>query len=456
MANKVVAPEPKPTLSVVDASAIVVGMVIGAGIFETPTLVAQSAGSQGVVLFAWFLGGVASLIGALCYAELTTAYPHPGGDYHYFMRAFGTNIAFLFAWARMTVIQTGSITLFAYAFGDYASQVLPLGGYSSAIYASVCIALLTALQLVGIRQGKWTQNLLTLATVLGLALVIIAGLVAVAGTAPVPNGTATNGGGAFGLAMVFVLLTYGGWNEAAYISAEVQDGRRNMVKTLLLSIAIIAGLYMLVNFAYIHGLGIAGVAASKAVAADLMRRVFGEGGAVFISLLVAVTALSSINATIFTGARTNYALGRDFRAFSLLGRWNDRGNTPTNALLLQAAIALGLVLLGTLTHEGEKGFETMTAYTSPVFWFFFLLSGIALFVLRQREPNTSRPFRVPGYPVTPLIFCAVCGYLLYSSVTYASSQAYSIGAIVGITVMAIGVPVLLFVRRSSNIRGERN
>jgi basic amino acid/polyamine antiporter, APA family len=457
MANKVVAPEPKPTLSVVDASAIVVGMVIGAGIFETPTLVAQTAGSQGVILFAWFLGGVASLIGALCYAELTTAYPHPGGDYHYFMRAFGANIAFLFAWARMTVIQTGSITLFAYAFGDYASQIVPLGGYSSPIYAAGCITVLTALQLAGVRQGKWTQNLLTLVTVLGLVLVIIAGLVAVAGNAPAPSSTPNNdGGGAFGLAMVFVLLTYGGWNEAAYISAEVQDGRRNMVKTLLFSIAIIAGLYMLVNFAYIQGLGIAGVAASKAVAADLMRRVFGEGGAVFISFLVAVTALSSINATIFTGARTNYALGRDFRAFSLLGRWNDRGNTPTNALLLQAAIALGLVLLGTLTHEGEKGFETMTAYTSPVFWFFFLLSGIALFVLRQREPNTPRPFRVPGYPITPLIFCAVCGYLLYSSVTYASSQAYSIGAIVGITVMAIGVPVLLFVRRSSNIKGERD
>lgn len=447
MANKVASPALKPTLSVVDASAIVVGMVIGAGIFETPTLVAQNTGSQGVILFAWLLGGIASLIGALCYAELTTAYPHPGGDYHYFMRAFGTNIAFLFAWARMTVIQTGSITLFAYAFGDYASQILPLGSYSSAIYAALCIAILTGLHILGVRQGKWTQNFLTLATVLGLALVIIAGMITVAGTTPVPNGAPTNNGGAFGLAMVFVLLTYGGWNEAAYISAEVQDARHNMVKTLLLSIAVIAGLYMLVNFAYIHGLGIAGVANSKAVAADLMRRVFGEVGAKLISFIVAVTALSSINATIFTGARTNFALGQDFRSFSLLGRWSDRRHTPTNALLIQGAIALGLVLLGTITHEGEKGFETMTAYTSPVFWCFFLLSGIALFTLRQREPNTPRTFQVPGYPITPLIFCAICGYLLYSSITYASSQAYSIGAIVGITVMVAGIPVLFWVRR---------
>ncbi|AFY86071.1 MAG: Serine/threonine exchanger SteT [Chroococcidiopsis cubana SAG 39.79] len=447
MANKVASPALKPTLSVVDASAIVVGMVIGAGIFETPTLVAQNAGSQSVILFAWLLGGVASLIGALCYAELTTAYPHPGGDYHYFMRAFGTNVAFLFAWARMTVIQTGSITLFAYAFGDYASQILPLGSYSSAIYAALCIAILTGLHIMGVQQGKWTQNLLTLSTVLGLALVIIAGMITVAGTTPVPNGTPTNNGGAFGLAMVFVLLTYGGWNEAAYISAEVRDARHNMVKTLLLSIALIAGLYMLVNFAYIHGLGIAGVANSKAVAADLMRRVFGESGARLISFIVAVTALSSINATIFTGARTNFALGQDFRSFSLLGQWSDRRHTPTNALLIQGAIALGLVLLGTITHEGEKGFETMTAYTSPVFWCFFLLSGIALFVLRQREPNTPRTFQVPGYPITPLIFCAICAYLLYSSITYASSQAYSIGAIVGISMMVVGVPVLFWVRR---------
>ena len=447
MANKVASPTLKPTLSVIDASAIVVGMVIGAGIFETPTLVAQNAGSQGAILFAWLLGGVASLIGALCYAELTTAYPHPGGDYHYFMRAFGTNIAFLFAWARMTVIQTGSITLFAYAFGDYASQILPLGSYSSAIYAALCIASLTVLHIVGVQQGKWTQNLLTLATVLGLALVIIAGMITVAGTASVPNQVPTSNGGAFGLAMVFVLLTYGGWNEAAYISAEVRDARHNMVKTLLLSIALIAGLYMLVNFAYIHGLGITGVANSKAVAADLMRQVFGEGGAKLISFIVAVTALSSINATIFTGARTNFALGQDFRSFSFLGRWSDRRHTPTNALLIQGAIALALVLLGTITHEGEKGFETMTAYTSPVFWCFFLLSGIALFVLRQREPNTPRTFQVPGYPITPLIFCAICGYLLYSSITYASSQAYSIGAIVGISVMVVGVPVLFWARR---------
>lgn len=448
MANKVA--KLKPTLSVVDASAIIIGMVIGAGIFETPTLVAQTAGNQTVVLLAWVLGGIASLVGALCYAELTTAYPHPGGDYHYLMRAFGTNIAFLFAWARMAVIQTGSIALFSFAFGDYATQILSLGSYSSSLYAALCIIFLTVLHVLGVQQGKWTQNLLTLAEVLGLISVIVVGLTFATNSAPAATTAPAATGGAFGLSMVFVLLTYGGWNEAAYISAELREVQSNMAKALIWSIGIITGLYVLVNLAYVQGLGISGVAASQAVAADLMRRAIGEGGAKFISFLVAVAALSSINATIFTGARTNYALGRDFRLFSFMGQWSDRAKTPTNALLVQGAIALTLVLLGALTHEGSKGFETMAAYTSPVFWLFFLLSGVALLVLRYREPQVHRPFSVPAYPLIPLLFCAICGYLLYSSLTYAyssaASQAYSVGAFVGVGVLLLGLPVLFFTR----------
>ena len=439
MANKVAVLQ--PTLSVIDAIALIVGLVIGAGIFETPAQVAANTGSQNIVLLAWLLGGGMSLVGALCYAELATAYPHPGGNYHYFMRAFGKDIAFLFAWGRMTVIQTGSIALLAFVFGDYAAQILPLGGVATSLYAALAIIILTGLNLVGVKPGKWTQNFLTLATVLGLISVIAVGLVFAANSDPVAATTApTTQSGAFGLAMVFVLLTYGGWNEAAYISAELYAVHRNMAKALFWSIGIITAIYLLVNLAYLQGLGVSGLAESQAVAAELMRQAVGEGGARFISLLVAVTALSSINATIFTGARTNYALGQDFQLFAWLGRWNERGNTPTNALLIQAAIALALVLLGSFQRSG---FETMVDYTAPVFWFFFLLSGVALFVLRQREPDISRPFRVPAYPLIPLLFCAICGYLLYSSLTYTGT-----GALVGVAVLVVGIPLLLLARRS--------
>lgn len=425
---------PRPALAFVDAVALIVGIVIGAGIFETPALVAANASSEGVALLTWLLGGGMSLVGALCYAELATAYPHAGGNYHYLMRAFGKNIAFLFAWARMVVIQTGSIALLAFVFGDYTSQLFRLGDYSSSVYAAGAIALLTGCNILGVRQGKWIQNSLSAAKVLGLLLVIIVGL---AFTVPRVSGEITQppSQGTLGLAMIFVLLSYGGWNEAAYISAELQNVKRNMVLSLLWSLGIITAIYLLINLAYLHGLGLAGMVKSEAVAADLMRQAVGEPGAWFISCLIAVSTLGAINATIFTGARTNYALGQDFPQFSGLGRWHPQTNTPTRALLVQGTIAFALVLLGTLTR---KGFETMVDYTAPVFWFFFLLTGVSLLVLRVREPAVPRPFRVPLYPLIPLLFCAICAYLLYSSLTYTG-----IGALVGMAVVIGGIPLLL-------------
>ena len=429
---------PKAALGFVDAVGLIVGIVIGAGIFETPSLVAGNAGTGEVALLIWLLGGGMSLVGALCYAELATAYPHPGGNYHYLMRAFGKNIAFLFAWARMTVIQTGSIALLAFVFGDYASQLFRLGDYSPSLYAAIAIATLTVLNIIGVQLGKWTQNWLAAAQVLGLVLVIIVGLAFASTETPVVPDSPVNQGD-LGLAMVFVLLTYGGWNEAAYISAELRNVQRNMSRSLLLSIGIITALYLLINLAYIQSIGLAGMAASEAVAADLMRRTVGEPGAVFISLLVAVATLCSTNATIFTGARTNYALGQDFSVFAFIGRWREGSSTPTNALLVQGAIALALVLLGTLTRQG---FQTMVDYTAPVFWLFFLLTGVSLFVLRIREPAIARPFRVPLYPLTPLLFCGICVYMLQSSLAYTGT-----GALVGVAVLLVGVPLLLLARR---------
>lgn len=428
---------PRPTLVFKDAIAIIVGIVIGAGIFETPALVAANVGSEGAALLIWLLGGGMSFIGALCYAELATAYPHAGGNYYYLRRAFGRTCGFLFAWARMAVIQTGSIALLAFVFGDYTSQLLRLGNYSSSLYAALAVVILTALNIIGVRQGKWTQNGLTVAKVLGLLLIIVVGFaVASPSTPEIPAEPASQG--TLGMAMILVLLSYGGWNEAAYISAELRHLERNMARSLLWSLGIITAIYLGVNLALIRGLGLARMAGSEAVAADLMRRAVGEPGAWFISVLVVISTLGAINATIFTGARTNYALGKDFSLFSFLGRWQQNTKTPTHALLVQGAIALALVLLGTLTRQG---FETMVDYTAPVFWCFFLLTGLSLFVLRRREPEVSRPFRVPFYPLTPILFCLICGYLLYSSLTYTG-----IGALVGVAVVVAGLPLLLWTR----------
>jgi len=429
---------PKPLLTLSDAVALIVGIVIGVGIFQTPALVASQAGSDTAVLLFWLAGGIVSIIGALCYAELATTYPNVGGAYYYLKRAFGQNTAFLFAWARLTVIQTGSIALAAFVFGDYASEIWRLGTFSSSMYAAVIIALLTILNILGLHQGKWTQNLLTAAQVLGLLLVVLFGLASTANSANSAVSPEPSSSGSWGLAMVFVLLSYGGWNEAAYISAEIKNRQRNILRSLMWSIGIITAIYLLINLAFLRGLGLANMANSSAVAADLMRAVWGTPGVVFISLLIAICALGTINASIFTGARTNYALGQDFNLFGFMGSWRQIPSTPATALLVQGAIALALVVLGTFTR---KGFETMVDYTAPVFWFFFLLSGISLLILRQKEPHIPRPFRVPFYPITPLLFCAVCGYLLYSSVVYTN-----VGAVVGVLVVIAGVPLLFWNR----------
>ncbi|MEG4352293.1 amino acid permease [Microcoleus sp. LAD1_D3] len=422
---------PKPSITLIDAIALIVGLVIGAGIFETPALVAANTGTVGGVIGVWLIGGVVSLLGALCYAELATTYPHVGGNYYYLKRAFGQPIAVLFAWARMTVIQTGSIALLAFVFGDYASQLFRLGGYSPAIYAALAIALLTMLNIIGLRQSKGLQNWLAVILVLGLLLVIVVGL---ASSPPAVGPLSSNASptSSWGLALVFVLLSYGGWNEAAYISAEIHNPQRNIVRSFLWSIGIITGLYVLINLAYLRGLGIAGMADSQAVASDLLRRVLGEPGAAFVSLVVVTATLGSINASIFTGARSSFALGQDRSAFRWLGRWHPHPSSPTTAYLLQGAIALTLIGLGTFTR---KGFETMVDYTAPIFWFFFLISTLSLIVLRIREPDRLRPFSVPLYPIIPIVFCAICGYLLYSSLVYTG-----VGAIAGVIVVLLGIP----------------
>ena len=434
---------PQPLLRRRDAIAIIVGIVIGAGIYKTPSMVAGVTGDAGWVIVAWALGAIVSLAGALCYAELATAYPHAGGDYHFLTRAWGRNASFLYAWARATVINTGSIALLAFVFGDYMARVIPLGAAGGALWAAAIVVVLTVVNIVGLKASARTQNLLTIVEVAGVLAVVIAGFLAppVAGASPFASMFASTPPlGMLGLAMVFVLLTYGGWNEAAYISAELRGGKRAIVPVLLGSLAILAVVYVLANVALLNGLGLKGLAESKAAGAEVMQRTFGTVGANALSLFVAVAALTSINATMIVGARTNYAMGRDWIALRFMGGWHAQRGTPTNALLVQGAVALALVGFGALQHDG---FESMVEFTAPVFWSFLFLVGIALFRLRVIDRGTERPFRVPLYPLTPLVFCAACAWLAYSSVTYAMSRN---AVHVSLIVMAVGVVALMVTR----------
>lgn len=442
---------PKGTLTVIDAIAVSVGIVVGAGIFRTPSIVAADTGSWELFLSVWLAGGTVSLIGALCYAELATAFPNTGGDYHFLHRAFGRHFSFTFAWARMSIIQTGSIALLAFIVGDYMGELYNIGPYSSSIYAGLVIVLLTAINIIGVQVGTTAQKFLVGLQFFGLAIIIVAGLffaspenVSTASSIRDSEGFSP----AIGGALIMVLLTFGGWNEAGYISAEMRGGSRKMATVMIASILIITGIYLLMNFAYLRVLGIDGMAHSDAVAVDVMRVVMGDKGAVFIGLLVILAALTSTNATIFTGARTNHALGRDFSFFSFMGSWKSESSTPVNALLVQGAIAIALVIAGSFARSG---FEAMVDFTAPIFWFFILCTGLALFVLRYKEPHAHRPFKVPLYPVLPIIFCLSSAYLLYSSLLFAGR-----GSWLGIGVLLLGMIFFFIMKKTGKIEQNRD
>ena len=433
---------PKELLSVPDGVFLVAGMVIGVGIFKLPGLVAGGAATGTQFFLAWILGGIACLCGALVYAELASRYPETGGEYTFLRRGLGEGAAFVFAWSRMTVIQTGAIAAVAFVFGEYASQIVSLGANSTAIWAAIGVAVLTALNFAGTLQSKTLQKGMEVLLILALAAVAVGGIV-VGGA---PEKPAAGSGGAFTLMMIFVFYTFGGWNEGAYLAGEVRDARRNMVKVLAGGLILVTLLYLLVNWGYYRVLGLGGLKESKAIAVDTMRAVAGDKAALLIAIIVCVSALTTMNAAIFTGARTNWALGRDYRLFRFLGDWRESGSTPANALVVQLVIMLILIWAGSTTRDG---FEAMVAYGLPVFWTFLLLTGITLFIFRRRQPLPV--FRVPLFPVVPIAFLAMCGFMVWSSFDYVANSPYGpkFGTLVlaGLVVMALGIPLYFVARR---------
>ena len=434
---------PLRTLSTLDVVCLIIGTVIGAGIFKAPSVVAGQMDSALEFLLIWVLGGLISIAGALCYTELATSHPHPGGEYHYLSKAFGKRIAFFYAWARSTVIITGSIAILAITLGDYMTTIWPLGPYSNYLWAMLSIVGTSALNLLGIRESTRTQNALTVLEVLGIMAIVYAGF-SQQGIASMDDLLARQDSSShYGLAMVFVLLTFGGWSEVSYLSAEVKDRRRGMSRALVLGLVAVTLLYLLANLAYLNALGLQGMAQSKAVASDVFTLAFGKGSAMVFSVIVILSCLNSLNATMIFGARSNFALGQDFRTFAWLGHWHGSGN-PRNSLIVQMLISLAVVVLAIVT---QQGFEAVVEFTAPVFWAFVLLVGVALIVLRQREPDLHRPFRVPLYPWLPLAFIGVTGWMLWSSLVYTG-----LGAWVGAAVLVCGLIPLAWEAKRHGMR----
>jgi amino acid transporter len=420
-------------MSVLHGVAFIVGIVVGIGIFKSPQEVAQNLANAPVFIALWIAGGLITLIGALVYAELGSAYPSGGGEYRFLFHALGRPVALLFAWARLSVLQTGIIAAVAFVFGDYAQKLVPLGPQGPAIHALLALLVLTVVNLFGAPQGRRFQLLLTGMSVTAIIAVVGAGLLHVpthGSLTPDPPA----GGAALGLALIFVLFTYGGWSEAAYLSGDMRDNRRNVMRALVIATGIITLIYVLMNLAYLNVLGLDGVRNSSTVGADAVREVVGVHGELALALLICCAALGALNASLFTGARLYRAVGNDLPVLQRLGLGTTRRGNPTTAFVVQGVVAMALIGFGAMTRDG---FRAMVHYTAPVFWLFLLLVGISFFVLRYRDPGRERPFRVPFYPLTPALHCLICAFLLYSSLAYTG-----LGALVGLTVLLIGIPIV--------------
>lgn len=420
-----------------DAVSIIIGIVVGVTIFKVPPQVFGSTPGPWVALGLWLLGGVLSLLGGLCYAELATTYPQSGGNYVYLTRAYGRPIGFLYGWAHLVCLQPGNVGIMAYVFADYAAGLFGLASHHGVWLAAGAVVALAGLNMLGVVLGKATQNVLTLTKVAGLAAVLVAGFVWGSPAGFSPTGELPEP--ALGIALILILYAYGGWSDAAFVAAEVRDLRRNIPRALLLGTAAITGIYLLVNAAYLCGLGYSAAQSARAPAADVLGLMLGRGGAQAMSLIVMVSALGAVNGLLLTGSRVYASLGADHRLFSRLGRWNTRVDAPVWALAVQAAIAVGMILaVGTALGRARidfglaglglepvpwsrfsDGFDTLLSATAPIFWSFFLLAGLSLFVLRLKDRGRERPFAVPLFPLVPAVFCLTSLYMLHASLAWA-------------------------------------
>ena len=327
-----------------DAVSIIVGIIIGVGIFETPHDIFAAVPHPAYAIGLWVLGGVLALIGALCFAELASAYPRSGGEYVYLTRAFGPLTGFLFAWSQLSVTRSGSIASMAYIFGS--KRRLRLFGYDETVdiflLAGLSVVVLTSVNILGVRMGTRTQNVLTVAKVVGLAALVIVGFGWGNPRLSASRRRRPHGSGWFAGAMIFVLWTYSGWHEAAYIVAEAKNHTRNIPLALMFGTAIVTVIYVLVNLALLHGLGFEGAKDEQATV-NLIELAWPSYGARVMDVLIMISALGAINGMIFTTARIYSEFGVDHRIFKTMSHWSRRWKTPARALVIQGVVCLAII-----------------------------------------------------------------------------------------------------------------
>jgi APA family basic amino acid/polyamine antiporter len=426
------------TLGARDVAVITVGTVIGSGLFLTPGGVLRSAGSLGVAMTIWVAGGLLSLLGALAYAELGCSRVGAGGLYAYIRDAFGNATAFTYGWTLFVVIASGSVATLAVAAGDNLAAVMPLGEVGK---KAVAIAIIAGLAFINVRstaESTFVLGLSTAAKLLALTVLIVAlpifghGLGEVTTVWPaVVDGPVISGGLA---AMVSVLWAYEGWQYATFIGGEVKDPQKNFPRGLVLGTLAIVFVYVLANVGYLAALGPTRLAASKAVASESVGAVFGPLSARLILIPVLISIVSAAHGLMLTASRVFYAMGQDRIFFAKLGEVHPRFGTPATSIIALATWSAVLALTGT--------FNTLLTYVVFVGWIFYGLGGVCVIVFRRREPDAPRPMKVPGYPVTPILF--VCSALVIVVNTIVDNP---VRGLIGIGGTLLALPVYAFWRR---------
>ncbi|MDQ6635374.1 MAG: amino acid permease [Gemmatimonadota bacterium] len=417
---------------------LVVGGIIGSGIFLNPAIVAQRVDSARLIMTTWGLGAVIALLGAFIFAELGARRPAAGGGYVYIREAFGPLPAFLYGWALLLAIATGAAAAVAVTFASYAAPLLRLAPPSEPWLAAGAIALLSLVNAVGVRPGTWTQNVFTLLKLAAIAALVVSALLvpslaAATGLAPETAASAKPLIIALGTALVPVLFAYGGWQQTNFVAEEMVDAERNLPRALVIGVLIVAAVYLAVNLTYLRALGVAGLAASHAPAADVMGRYFGDTGRRLIAAGIAVSTFGFLNLVILVTPRVYQAMARDGLFFARFAELHPRFRTPVAAIVVQGAWAIALLLSGS--------YGQLLDWVTFADWIFFGITAASLVIYRRRDGATTR-YRAPLYPLSVVLFVAACMYVVAGAIVSNPPNAAR-----GALMLALGWPVYLLWRR---------
>jgi len=424
-------------LGLLDSLAIVVGIVIGGGIFLVPNLVARNLTSSTSILSVWIVAGIASFFGALACAELGAAIPSTGGQYVFLREAYGPMGGFLYGWSMFLVARTAQVAWMAVTFSLYVAYFVPLNPVQSKLLGIAAIVVFAAINYRGVSAGALVQKSFTSAKVLGLLIIIGSALFFRGHPAVATAGTeAPFSFSGFGVALIACLLAYDGWVQVSFVAGEIKNPHRNIFLALALGVGICMAIYILANIAYLHVLSIPEIAASDHVGATAAERVLGASGGTLVATIILLSIIGTLNGCFLTSPRVYFAQAHDGLFFKKFAEVHPRFQTPAFSIVAQAVWSIVLLLSGT--------YETLADYAMFALWIFYGLMVLAVILLRRKRPDLERPYRMWGYPVTPILFLAITVYFVVNTLVTRPGPSLA-----GLALIATGVPVYFFWRKSS-------